>query len=219
MNNEPYFLRETPAEPNEWDALAQYAEQQNLSEKMSQELSDESKKQLEDKLAEIDEAEDHDFGNEFKISHKHTREDYNRFRKEATEQALANDISKLSAEQAASLQGLLAEIDDAERKDYENEYAINHKHTREEYERFRKEAIAEAIKKADGGQTAPEQVAPEQTPEQVPEQPTDQAPDSADASDGDNPEVTIFERDDGGNSDDGKEAAGQAILDGLNSPE
>lgn len=203
MNKEPYFLRETPEEPSEWDALAQYAEQQNLSDKMSQELSDESKKQLEDKLAEIDEAEEHDFGNEFKISHKHTREDYNRFRKEATEQALANDLSKLSAEQAASLQGLLAEIDDTERKDYENEYAINHKHTREEYERFRKEAIAEAIKNANGGQTGPEQVTPEQVPEQNPEQPTDQN------------FTEINENNPNGN----KDAMGQAILDGLNSPE
>lgn len=223
MNKEPYFLREAPAEPNEWESLANYTKEQNMNDVVAQNLSQEAKEKLETKIAEIDDTENKDYANEYAINRKHTHEEYDRFRQEATDTAISEEISKLSAKQIANLRDLLAEIDEAENKDYANGYAINHKHTHEEYDRFRQEAINNAIKNsesADDDTKVDNQINTNQKNEHPADnnQATNTPIDNVEASN---------HNDDPGNPDslsdnerfDAKEVVGQEILDNLNSPE
>lgn len=140
-----------------WDALAK-----NSASFSSNMLSPEARAQLDAEIAQIDEDEHKDFNNDFKINHKHTKEEYNNFRQQAISEAIAKDISKLSEKEIAELNAVLLQIDEDERKDYDNDFKISHKHTKDEYTKFRQSAIASAIEKAnasaaESGQSQTEQ--------------------------------------------------------------
>lgn len=102
-------------------------------------------KWLKGELEQIDWDEQKDYENPNKISHKHTREEYEAFRKEAVRRAIKKDLAKLSKEARQKIKDDTAQINEDEKKDYENPFAISHKHTKEEYDRFRREVISNAL--------------------------------------------------------------------------
>lgn len=102
-------------------------------------------KWLKGELEQIDWDEQKDYENPNKISHKHTREEYEAFRKEAVHRAIKKDLAKLSKEARQKIKDDTAQIKEDEKKDYENPFAISHKHTKEEYDRFRREVVANAL--------------------------------------------------------------------------
>ena len=125
-----------------WASLANASE---FSSIVTSKLDAKTKSELDATLAQIDEDEAKDYANEYKISHNHTEEEYARFRKEAIDSAVAKKLAELSPEEQAELDAKLAQIDEDEAKDYANGFKIRQNHSREEYDRYRQEAIANAI--------------------------------------------------------------------------
>jgi hypothetical protein len=108
-------------------------------------VTDETRNWLEGELAQIDWDERQDYEDPHKISHKHTKEEYERFRKEAVREAVKKDMRKLSKQARQRIKDETAQINEDEKKDYENPYKITHKHTRDEYRKYRRDVIAKAL--------------------------------------------------------------------------
>lgn len=98
-----------------------------LSEKVEREL-DPGKHSLNSKLRALDKIE------------QEASEDFKRLTEKMNQSA-----DNLSEKVQRELKAELAQINEDEHKDYDNHNKINHKHTREEYERFRREAFANAF--------------------------------------------------------------------------
>lgn len=130
---------------NEWDALVNMPE---FTNNLTSSLSNESKKQVDDKLLEINEDEKKDYQNHA-ISHKHTKEEYEKMRQGVIRQALDQDLSKLDEHSLSELNYGLRQIREDEEKDYSNESAIDHRHTKEEYDHLRQNLIKVAIEDAE----------------------------------------------------------------------
>ena len=127
-----------------------------FGELASENLSDATKQKLHDELASIDEDEAKDYSNPNQIENRHTREEYEKFRQDAIQNATEYDVSRLDQQTVSWLRNELASIDEDEAKDYSNPNQIGNRHTKEEYNQFRQNAIAKAFDKAKTPEPAPE---------------------------------------------------------------
>ena len=135
-----------PEASNEWEALLNSSD---LSKKIIPSLSDDAKKELDSKLTEIDKDEKNDYKNKNnRYDHKHTREGYAKLRQSVVKDAVNQDLSNLDEHALSELNAKLLQVNEDEAKDYTNEYAISHNHTKAEYDQFRADLIKEAILEA-----------------------------------------------------------------------
>ena len=133
-----------PTEKDTWDSLLS---QQSFKDFSAKHLAEDTKNSLEADFAQINEDEQKDYANPHAIKRNHTREEYDKFRQEKTNQAIEHDLSRLDAKTLADLRADFAQINEDEQKDYANPHSLDHSHTKEEYDKFREDIIAKAFRK------------------------------------------------------------------------
>ena len=104
-----------------------------------QNLSEDTKKGLEARFAQISEDEQKD--NNRPHDRKHTEEEYEQIRRDVAREAVERDLLSLADEDLKRLNDDFASIDWDEQRDNSDKP----KHTKEEYDGFRRDAMARAL--------------------------------------------------------------------------